>query len=54
MKQEELTIFLNYNIKANYINNYGWQPYTPSGLGINQFSGGTRAPNYQYEQHLMP
>ena len=30
---------------------YGeWYPSTRSGMGIDNFAGGTRGPNYQYEQ----
>ena len=32
---------------------YGWRPYTPGGMGIDQSNGGTRGPGYQFEQHYQ-
>ena len=34
---------------AYNIHDYGWEPYTPGGLGFTNFGGGTDGPYYQYE-----
>ena len=34
------------------IHDYGWEPYRPGGLSINNFGGGTRFQQYQYEPHF--
>ena len=34
------------------IHDYGWEPYRPGGLAINNFGGGTRFQQYQYEPHF--
>lgn len=33
-----------------YCYDYEWKPTTRSGMWIDQFSGGTRGPGYQFEQ----
>ena len=48
-----ILIFVVININAIYsydINDYGWEPSSRSGIGIDNFAGGTRGPSYQYEQ----
>ena len=39
-------------VNSYSIHDYGWEPYRPGGLGINNFGGGSRFPQYQSEPHF--
>jgi hypothetical protein len=46
---KNLILIFVFVINVYNIHDYGWKPYTPGGIGINNFAGGTYGPRYQYE-----